>query len=222
MKLKIVPGWKPILLQVIITFAAVWGGLRFFSSNDVERWQTFQNVLSEQTQLLEDKLNTIESMLDEQQHRNSRVSDQSSRLTKNPKEINESLTSIIERLVHIEGRIRRSATKKPPIGAVPPNANALSRMPGATDPTAWIRELPEAKRDQVEEIFKKNHDAMRKKILNGVPPNREAMRALRDENTQSLKEALKAVLDENEYRKFLESLPKPPNVELPPLPAAPK
>ncbi|MCG6534201.1 MAG: hypothetical protein L7F78_05805, partial [Syntrophales bacterium LBB04] len=65
------------------------------------------------------------------------------------------------------------------------------------------------------EIFKQQGNILRERLpptTQGDRSNPQALKEIIEENDQELREKLRMVLDEEEYQKFLDSLPKPPNI----------
>jgi hypothetical protein len=215
-------AWKTVSLQVALVLGTALVALNFFCPSDTENFEMVQKSLAEQALKLENHVNSIESMLNGQPPGAPRSSGQSSQLPATIEEINKSLQASIDKLSLVESRFGNLSAKKINPSSTLPRTN-LPPPPGLhVDPTAWIAELSETKRTQVEEIFKQNQEFFRKSILGGSPPNSERLKAIMEEGDQILKQKLRGVLDENEYQKFLDSLPKRPNVRPPPLPNAPK
>jgi hypothetical protein len=206
---------------MLIALGASAIALSFFCPRDPEHWKVLQNSFSEKILQLETNLDAIEGKLRGQQL-GTAISDQTSQPPETLEEINKRFQASLEKLAFVESRIEKLINKK--IGSVPIPPNMIvPPLPGSNiDPTVWIAELPKSKRSQVEEIFKQHHDFFKKNLLSGSPPNPEKLRAIMEESDQILREKLKDVLDEKEYQKFLQSLPKPPNAQLGPLPNAPK
>jgi hypothetical protein len=210
-------NWKLIVTQSVLTTAAVLIGIRFLIPSSAGHLEAFQKSLSTQTQLIESRLNKIESTLAIQKQGSSPASGQSA-LPQDLNEISQSLHTIMESLARLENKSAISRPQKPPISSVTPESKVpFMRPPMGTDPTAWIQKLPKKKRSKVEEIFKQHADTLRAKLPSGPPPNPETMRQVMEESDNELRENLKAVLNDAEYQEFLNSIPKLPDIEsLPP------
>ena len=209
--------WKSIVTQSVLTAAAVMIGIRFLIPSSVGHLEAFQKSLSIQIQLIESRLNKIENTLAIQKQGPSPASGQSA-LPQGLNEISQSLHTIMESLARLESKSAISRPQQPPISSVTPDSKVpFMRPPMGTDPTAWIQKLPAKKRRKVEEIFKQHADILRAKLPSGSPPNLETMRQVMEESENELRENLKAVLNDAEYQEFLNSIPKPPDIEsLPP------
>jgi hypothetical protein len=210
-------NWKSLVTQSVLTAAAVLIGIRFLIPSSAGHLEAFQKSLSVQMQLIESRLNKIESTLAIQKQGSFPASGQST-LPQGLNEISQSLHTIMESLARLENKSAISRPQQPPISSVTPGSKVPSmRAPTGTDPTAWIQKLPKKKRSKVEEIFKQHADILRAKLPSGPPPNPETMRQVMEESENELRENLKAVLNDAEYQEFLSSIPKLPDIEsLPP------
>ena len=210
-------NWKSIVTQGVLTAVAVLIGIRFFIPSSAGDLEAFQKSLYAQIQLIESRLNKIESTLAAQKQGSSPASGQSA-LPQGLNEISQSLHTIMESLARLENKSAISRPQQPPISSVTPYGKVpFMRPPMGTDPTAWIQKLPAKKRRKVEEIFKQHADIVRAKLPSGPPPDPETMRQVMEENENELRENLKAVLNDAEYQEFLDSIPKLPDIEsLPP------
>ena len=209
--------WKSIVTQSVLTAAAVMIGIRFLIPSSVGHLEAFQKSLSVQIQLNESRLKKIENTLALQKQDLSPASGQSA-LPQGLNEISQSLHTIMESLARLESKSAISRPQQSPISSVTPDSKVpFMRPPMGTDPTAWIQELPEERRGKVEEIFKEHADILRAKLPSSPPSNPETMKQLMEETNNELRENLKAVLNDAEYQEFLNSIPKPPDIEsLPP------
>jgi hypothetical protein len=210
-------GWKSLVIQSALISAAVLIGIRLFTPGNTGHLEAFQKTFSDQVKLIESHLNKIERNLADQEQGSSPPSGQSA-LSLVLSEISQNLYSIMESLDRLENERSRSYPQQPPVSSFTPRTNVPTmRQPMGADPTAWLHELPEEKRDEVEEIFRQHADTMRAKLRNAPPLTPESMKKIVEESDNELKEKLRGVMNDAEYEKFLSSMPKPPMIEsLPP------
>jgi hypothetical protein len=111
-----------------------------------------------------------------------------------------------------------------------PNVEGIGKMPIGFDPTAWIRELSEEKRGQVENAFAEHAACVRERTSRLTRGERdrqidgETMQQIWEDCDHGLKGTLRTVLSGEEYERFLSSLPPAPPADLegPTVPIPPK
>jgi hypothetical protein len=212
-------SWKTLLSQSLLTVVLLLVGLRLFTSNHANQLGAFQESLFGKIQLIESHLSKIESAVADPQRGSGRASGQPAQ-TMGLDEINGRLQAIEESLARME---HTDLPPGPPRAAIPLPTPPTSIMPaekglvGAPNPLAWMQQLSDAKRQQVEDVFKEQGQAMRGLFSGGIPANPEVVKETMAQHDQELKQKLRAVLDDQEYQSFLNSHPKPPTIAAPPL-----
>jgi hypothetical protein len=132
-------------------------------------------------------------------------------------------------LSRLETKEHPAPSSKSPAGSISspssPSAgtpSAREGMPFKPPPTMhhgdWLQALTEDKRAQVNEIFQEQANILREKVAAASgegPPPLDKLQTLMEENTQEVKNKLQSILNEEEYRSFLDSVPKPPPLRRP-------
>jgi hypothetical protein len=213
--------WKPVLIQAFATFVAVLLGLRLFDNcgNNAALLETMHKTFSSEIELVKNHLASIERTTSGHQQESSGVLNQPSRETKN-KEVVQSLQAISDRLARLEARLgigdhqKQSVPPFAPGGGTPPP----QRLPMSGNPLGWMQGLTEQKRRQVDEVFKQQGSLLRERLpppAQGEHLDPQALKEIIEENDRELREKLRMVLNEEEYQKFSDSLPKPPDIASP-------
>jgi hypothetical protein len=209
--------WKSILINGFITLIVVFVGIRLFVP---ERPFSVDKIQSS-PKVRESKMETSSSQqkVDQIPH-----PDYSAALAENFHALNKSLQVIADRLALIEKKIDNNTTRTTP-RTLPPIPNVIQderrAMFPEKNPTAWIEELEDEERKEVQKIFREHAKRIRQGLaassVDGRPdPTR--MRQIMKESDKQLKEDLKAALSEEDYQRYLDSLPKPLAMPPPPLP----
>ena len=209
--------WKSILINGLITLIAVFVGIKLFvpeSPLNVDKMQSSPMVR-------ESKIETTSS---QQKVGQIPHPDYSAALAENFHALNKSLQVIADRLAIIEKKIDRNPTRTAP-RELPPIPNVVQGQRRAMfpekNPTAWIQELEEKEREEVQLIFREHARRIRQGLAAASVdgrPDPTKMRQIMKESDQQLKEELKAALSEEDYQRYLDSLPKPLSMPPPPLP----
>lgn len=209
--------WKSILINGFITLIVVFVGIKLFVPDNplsVDEIQSSPKV----------RESKIETASTQQKVGQIPHPDYSAALAENFHALNKSLQVIADRLALIEKKIDRDTTRSTP-QKLPPTPSVIQSERRAMfpekNPTAWIQELEDKKREEVQRIFREHASRIREGLaaasVDGRPdPTR--MRQIMKESDQQLKEDLKAALSEEDYQRYLDSLPKPLSMPPPPLP----
>ncbi len=205
--------WKSILIQTAVTLVAVLLGLWFFDNSHNHHAGLLETP---EMEFLKDHLANIERTCAGRQQDSLGSSNQPSQPA-NIQEVIQSLRIITDTLSRLEAKIGTADRQKLPVNPFASiNKGAPPQRPSiANNPLGWMQGLTEEKRKNVDQIFKEQGNIMRERlptIPGSDPPNSETLKQIIDENDQELREKLRSVLDEEEYRNFLNSVPKPPNV----------
>lgn len=106
----------------------------------------------------------------------------------------------------------RKPTILPPVAHT--SAKDIGKMPMPfSDPTAWIRKLPEERQREVRRVFKEHADCVRQRSGGGPlsteidEQTMQRMHRVMQDCDHELKGKMKAVLSANEHQQFLDSLP---------------
>ena len=209
--------WKSILISGFITLIVVFVGIKLFVPDNsliVDEIQSSPKVIESKN----------ETNPDPQKVGQIPHPDISAALAENFHALNKSLQVIADRLALIEKKIDKDTTRSAP-RKLPLNSSVIQderrAMFPEKNPTAWIQELEDKEREEVQRIFREHAIRIREGLaaasVDGRPdPTR--MRQIMKESDQQLKEDLKAVLSEEDYQRYLDSLPKPLSMPPPPLP----
>jgi hypothetical protein len=209
--------WKVILFQSGAILIAVFLGMKFFGPTPTEPNTTLQESFQASMHSLEVRLDKIVNMLSKQQQLRPSQSDLAASSI-NTDEINRNLRTILATLSRLE--TKDNPVPPPKSSGGRPLARELVPLkpPPTVNPVDWIQWLSEETRDQVNEIFREQASMLREKMAlaseEGLPPL-EKLQTIMEENNQELKNKLKSILNEEEYRNFLDSLPKPPPLPKP-------
>lgn len=201
--------WKTIVLQTLLTFVAVLVGIKFFAQDPSNGVKAHQEAYTIHMRYLDSRLSEIEDKLAAQ----NIPSAEQSEGTVNLKRINQTLAIVKERLAHLEKNLGNLSNTDHSLeqGSLPSHSRIQDPPLPAMDPTAWIEELSEQKRNEVNEVFRKHAQTIRDSFSVGsesARPNPEQVMKVMDEADKQLHENMRSVLSEKEYQKFLNSLPK--------------
>ena len=218
-------AWKSILVNALITVVVIFAGIKIFVPStppvDVDK---IQKILTIQIKGVQARLGAIEDALSQQEGAVRPLSGQPTVTAETLQKMDRKLDVIVGKLSLMEQRIDNARAPSDSQPDFPAGVKAQGRMParsGAGNPAAWLDNLSEEKRSEVEAIFKENARHIREKLPakpDGRPPDRETMRKMVEESQQELKEELKEVLSEEEYQSFLDSFPKRPQTRTPAFP----
>lgn len=204
--------WKNILFQSSAVFIAVLISVRLFvptggtSEKSDETLSAQVQLLSAQMQRIENQLNKIDNDIAGQQFSSSRTQWQA-----RVDEMSQNLRAIKENLARLDNRSGTPRPVEPASGLTAPVGQVPVMKPSVTgDPTAWIGKLSEEKRAKVEDIFNQHAESLREKLPQDGPLDPEIMKQIMEESDRELRQNLKSSLSDQEYRDFLNSLPKLP------------
>jgi len=209
--------WKSILINGFITLIVVFVGIKLFVPENPLSVDEIQSS----PEVRESKTETASSQQEVGQIPHP---DYSAALAENFHAINKSLQVIADRLALIEKKIGRDTTRTAP-RKLPPTPDLIQgerrAMFPEKNPTAWIQELEDKEREEVQQLFREHARRIREGLaaasVDGRPDSTK-MRQIMKESNQQLKEDLKDVLSEEDYQRYLDSLPKPLSMPPPPLP----
>ena len=209
--------WKDLLWQSGAMLLAVVVGMKFFGPLPPASTPPLRDSVQASLHALEGRLDTMIEMLAQQRPPGPRPSDGAAS-SLNTEEIHRTLRTIVATL----SRLETTAPPMPPPHASPGGSpwarEPEPRPPPPVPPMAWMQELPEATRQQVDEIFQEHAILLREKMAvasEGGRPPLEALHTIMEETNEEMKTKLKAILPEEAYRNFLDSLPPPPPVPQP-------
>jgi hypothetical protein len=233
--------WKDLLWQSGAMLLAVVVGMKFFGPLPPASTPSLRDSVHASLHALEGRLDTMIEMLAQQRPPGPRPSDRAAS-SLNTEEITRTLRTIVATLSRLETTAppmppphaspggspwAREPGPRPPPPMPPPHASSdgspWAREPGPRPPPpgppmAWMQELPEETRQQVDEIFQEHALLLREKMAvasEGGRPPLEALHTIMEETNEEMKTKLQAILPEEAYRNFLDSLPPPPPVPQP-------
>lgn len=218
--------WKNLLLQAVITFLAVFAGFLTLGPTTLENNPINHSLQSDMRTIVE-RLSKIEDALLSARHRGPPLSASPQKPVANLDELNAELLELKEGIANLEALIeyrfaelgQKGVPRRPPIapgGPLPGSSGMQFQGPTSlpSDPTRWIRELPERKQQQVNEIFRTHARTVRDELAmtsGKGTPDPEQLHRIMEEADKELREKLRILLSDEEYQTFLDSLPKPPS-----------
>ena len=210
--------WKTLLLQSGAIFIAVFFGMKFFSPTPSAFDPTLRESFQASIHALEVRLDNIVTMLSKQRQPGPSPSDLAA-ASLNTDEIHRTLRAILATLSRWETKENLGPSPQSSPGGRPSASEvAPLKPPPMVNPVDWIQWLSEDKRAQVNEIFREQASILREKMTaasaEGLPPL-DKLHTIMEENNQEVKNKLQPILNAEEYRSFLDSLPKPPPLPKP-------
>ena len=207
--------WPNLLYQGVVIVIAVFLGINFFALDTSSVIGPLQKAFSTHMLGLDDRLKKIERAVAIQEQDATGLNGQSRAMEKLD-ELYENLNMIAERLDRQEQNFQSleialskfplNPTLKPngPLGAGP--------VPFKKNPFDWIRDLPEEKQFEVNDIFVQHRGELKEMLSAGFkngPPPAERMKEIMEQHKLALDEKLQYVLSDEEYENFVNSRPKP-------------
>jgi len=171
-------AWKSILVNAIITVVVIFAGIKMFvpSTPPVDVGK-IQETLAIEMKGVQARLGAIEEALSQQAGAVRPLSGQTTVTAETLQKMDRKLDVIVGKLSLMEQRIDNAQGPSGSQPDFPAGAKGQRQMParsGAGKPAAWLDNLSEEKRSEVEAVFKENARSIREKLPaepDGRPPD---------------------------------------------------